>query len=193
MHLNLSPISIHSGPHPQVLPPTDDEIWGFFDDRSSLHPDVTHPVSTPPGVPQQSSLYFREEIQLQQLLDNYLDPVVGNKSIISPAGLASKADKLDFSQLFATFLHRLQLGTTTTTSLGITEHHNHLALLRTKYYAYEISLYWPAIRRIMENGFADCELLPYGPLFFESAINFLTTATATALICPPKSWSLYAR
>jgi hypothetical protein len=64
---------------------------------------------------------------------------------------------------------------------------------QAKYYMYEVSSYWPAIYRIILNGGADSELLPYGPLFFESVTSFLCAARIALSLCRPKAWFLCAR
>jgi hypothetical protein len=67
------------------------------------------------------------------------------------------------------------------------------AIHRAKYHLYEVTIYWPAIYRIIMNGGADSELLPYGPLFFESASSFLCAARNALSLCRPKAWFLCAR
>ncbi|KAL3442399.1 hypothetical protein BJX65DRAFT_225705 [Aspergillus insuetus] len=66
------------------------------------------------------------------------------------------------------------------------------AVNQAKYYMYEVSSYWPAIYRILLNGSAEPELLPYGPLFFESVASFLCAAKIGLSICRPKAWFLCA-
>lgn len=58
---------------------------------------------------------------------------------------------------------------------------------------YEVSIYWPVIYRIILDGIADTELLPYGPLFFESVTSFLGAAKIALGVCLPKAWFLCAR
>jgi hypothetical protein len=67
------------------------------------------------------------------------------------------------------------------------------AVHRAKYHMYEVNGYWPVIYRIILNGSADPELLPYGPLFFESVTAFLSDANMALWICRPKAWFLCAR
>ncbi|KAL3484251.1 hypothetical protein BJX62DRAFT_244133 [Aspergillus germanicus] len=66
------------------------------------------------------------------------------------------------------------------------------AIHRAKYHMYEVTVYWPAIYRIILNGGADPELLPYGPLFFESVSSFLCAARIGLSTCRPKTWFLCA-
>ncbi|KAB8224278.1 hypothetical protein BDV33DRAFT_199673 [Aspergillus novoparasiticus] len=65
-------------------------------------------------------------------------------------------------------------------------------ICRAKYYMYEVSMYWPVIYRIILDGITDTELLPYGPLFFESVTRFLSAAKVALGVCVPKAWFLYA-
>jgi hypothetical protein len=58
---------------------------------------------------------------------------------------------------------------------------------------YEISIYWPVIYRIILDGIANTESLPYGSLFFQSVTGFLDAAKIALGVCLPKAWFLYAR
>jgi hypothetical protein len=69
----------------------------------------------------------------------------------------------------------------------------HGAIHRVKYHMYEVTTYWPALYRIILNGSADPELLPYAPLFFESVSSFLCAGTVALALCRPKAWFLCAR
>lgn len=66
-------------------------------------------------------------------------------------------------------------------------------LCRVKYHMYEVSIYWPVIYRIILDGIANTEFLPYGPLFFESVTGFLGAAKIAIGACLPKAWFLCAR
>lgn len=66
-------------------------------------------------------------------------------------------------------------------------------ICRAKYHMYEVSMYWPVIYRIILNGITNTELLPYGPLFFESVTGFIGAAKVALGVCLPKAWFLYAR
>ncbi|KAF9893113.1 hypothetical protein FE257_012524 [Aspergillus nanangensis] len=71
------------------------------------------------------------------------------------------------------------------------QHQQHIdcPICHAKGALYEVFLYWPVIYRvIMDGSTTDPELLPYGPLFFESVISFLCTARIALRICPPKIW-----
>lgn len=67
------------------------------------------------------------------------------------------------------------------------------AVCRAKFHLYEVSTYWPAIYRIIMTGSADAELLPYGPLFFQSVTSFIGSANFALRVCLPKAWFLCAR
>ncbi|KAI9043127.1 uncharacterized protein KD926_004631 [Aspergillus affinis] len=58
-----------------------------------------------------------------------------------------------------------------------TSQHIDGAICRVKYHLYEVSIYWPVIYSIIINGSADPELLPYAPLFFQSATSLLGSAS----------------
>ncbi|KAJ5887059.1 uncharacterized protein N7473_009733 [Penicillium subrubescens] len=65
-------------------------------------------------------------------------------------------------------------------------------ICRAKYHMYEISIYWPVIYRIILDGIANTESLPYGSLFFQSVTGFLDAAKIALGVCLPKAWFLYA-
>ncbi|KAF4210473.1 hypothetical protein CNMCM8980_009401 [Aspergillus fumigatiaffinis] len=121
------------------------------------------------NAPSNSSLAgIPQEVDLQQALDAYATSGMAASDIYN--GVFSTADEPIPNEFPDTYS----------------------AVHRAKYHMYEVNGYWPVIYRIILNGSADPELLPYGPLFFESVTAFLSDANMALWICRPKAWFLCA-
>ncbi|KAL2816588.1 hypothetical protein BDW59DRAFT_166312 [Aspergillus cavernicola] len=182
MHLRLATMGKSTcGPSTPMPMPTNAEIWDYFDDSTSPRSGSDKSVGEVPPPP----FYFSTELKLQRLWNKSVTPVMGTTNA------CAAGEQPDASQLMESLPPMLHLGIPPA-SEDITTHPMQAAVSRSKYHLYEISIYWPVIYGVIINGFADPEVLPYGPLFFESVTSFLCAASNAIRICPPKTWSLCA-
>lgn len=65
--------------------------------------------------------------------------------------------------------------------------------LRTQYYAFKASIYWPAAYEALSAGEANDDLLLDVRKFFTSYAEFATSAASAVTVCKPNVWTLYAR
>lgn len=65
--------------------------------------------------------------------------------------------------------------------------------LRTQYYAFKASIYWPAVYEVLSTGVASDVLRLPCSSFFTSYAEFATSAAAAVTVCKPNAWTLYAR
>ncbi|KAH8700648.1 hypothetical protein BGW36DRAFT_338394 [Talaromyces proteolyticus] len=73
-----------------------------------------------------------------------------------------------------------------------TSPHNraHAAFLRTQYFAFRTSIYWPAAYQAIDVGEADAALLLPCQRFFDSYIQFITSSASAVLVCKSHTWTL---
>lgn len=194
MHLNLS--AAYSRPRPggsyTTIPfPTNVEYWDILAE-SSPSCSWSTPSPDPPSQLQHDPLQFSKELHLQQLLDKCMDLARGDSSTVYTTSMSSVEDGLSLQRLLDS-LPPIPPFSVTSISQEIATHHQHAALLRAKYHAYEIFSYWPAIYLAIVLKSTDSELLSYAPLFVESILGFLGTANIVVRVCIPKTWSLCAK
>lgn len=190
MHLNLS--AAHNRPQPgrsyaPIAIPTNDKYWDIFAELGPSRSWST-PTPDPPNHPQRDSVHLSQELYLQQLIDKRMD----SATEADPTSTSSVEGDLILQWLLDS-LPPLPPFNVTSMSQNIASRHQHAALLRAKYHAYEMSCYWPAIYRAIALDFADPELLAHASLFIESIMSFLGTANFAIRVCIPKSWPLAAR
>jgi len=65
--------------------------------------------------------------------------------------------------------------------------------LRTQYYAFKVSIYWPAVYEALTAGEANSDLLRHCTKFFTSFAEFVPSATAAVAVCRPNLWTLCTR
>ncbi|KAL3472377.1 hypothetical protein BJX99DRAFT_249724 [Aspergillus californicus] len=193
-HLNLSAIdwsmrsSFTSIP---VVTKTDSwEYNGLSDSPSSSPFSMTDQgsKSCSPRESPESPLYFSTELQLHLACHK----TVSHNVEFSQTGHAFTVPSSSARDLYPDSLpSKVRLGISPDIQ-GISPQHMHGAVSRVKYHFYELSVYWPVIYRIIIDGFADPEILPYGPLFFESVTSFLCAATEALRISPAKTWPMCA-
>ncbi|KAL2816590.1 hypothetical protein BDW59DRAFT_175766 [Aspergillus cavernicola] len=63
--------------------------------------------------------------------------------------------------------------------------------LRTQYYAYKASVYWPAAYEAISAGDATEDLLLHCRRFFDAYTDFVTSAAVSVHVCRPNVWTLY--
>ncbi|OJD11865.1 hypothetical protein AJ78_07452 [Emergomyces pasteurianus Ep9510] len=63
--------------------------------------------------------------------------------------------------------------------------------LRTQYYAYKTSIFWPAVYQAIESGVSDDDLLEYCQKFFTSYTYFTESAVSVLPHCMPNAWTLH--
>jgi hypothetical protein len=167
--------------------PTNTDVWDWSDDPHSLsrlsssdgsHISEAYSRTEPP-------FHLSTEIQIQTVLNKYtssrMDDLSASKEILD----------LDHPLTFALDMLCPSIAPDSP-SQPISQHIDG-AVCRAKYHLYEVSIYWPVIYRIIINGSADPELLPYAPLFFQSVTSLLGSANLALRICLPKTWFLCAR
>lgn len=195
MHLNLSVPSKPLRGQTKLVPlPSSNDMWSSPSDQNA--PSNSSLAEIPqgsdldsPSQPLQSLSHFRIEVDLQQALDAYATSGMAASEIYN--GVFSTADEPIPKERLSTFPDMLSAGIKLHSSgFGLD---NYSAVHRAKYHMYEVNGYWPVIYRIILNGSADTELLPYGPLFFESVTAFLSDANIALCVCRPKAWFLCAR
>jgi hypothetical protein len=65
--------------------------------------------------------------------------------------------------------------------------------LRTQYYAFKASIYWPAVYEALAAGEASSDLLHHCTRFFTSFAQFVPSAAAAVVVCKPNLWTLCTR
>lgn len=65
--------------------------------------------------------------------------------------------------------------------------------LRTQYYAFKASIYWPAVYQALSAGEASDDLRLHASKFFTSYAEFAISAADAVTVCKPNGWTLYAR
>ncbi|KAL6232697.1 hypothetical protein BDW75DRAFT_232590 [Aspergillus navahoensis] len=63
--------------------------------------------------------------------------------------------------------------------------------LRTQYYAFKASIYWPAVYEAIMAMEANDNLRRHCERFFRSYTEFVTSAAAAVTVCRPNLWTLY--
>lgn len=69
----------------------------------------------------------------------------------------------------------------------------HVDFLRTQYYAFKASIYWPAVYEALTAGEANVDLLRHCTKFFTSFAEFIPSAVAAIAVCKPNLWTLCTR
>ncbi|KAJ5837186.1 hypothetical protein N7447_003212 [Penicillium robsamsonii] len=170
--------------------PTGSCPWDHFSDSnalstSSLCGTLRNSEAYSPNETLQSLFNFCTEVNLQQVLNRYASSatdVLGTYEDGAPHSERQANSSQTPGSLQDSFCPDNDLG-----SLSIND-----PICRAKYHMYEVSIYWPAIYRIMLDGFVDTELLPHRALFFESVTSFLGAAQTALRGCLPKAWFLCA-
>ncbi|KAL2831287.1 hypothetical protein BJY01DRAFT_260581 [Aspergillus pseudoustus] len=67
-----------------------------------------------------------------------------------------------------------------------------VAFLRAQYYAFKVSIYWPAVYEALTVGDASENLLGDCGMFFSSYAEFVPSAAAAVAVCKPNLWTLCA-
>ncbi|KAJ6051640.1 hypothetical protein N7499_010984 [Penicillium canescens] len=192
MHLNLPYFGkrLRCGVTTTPLP-TSTCMWDHFGDSntpssSSLFGTLQDSEAYSPNETLQSLFNFCTEINLQQVLNGYASSAT--------EVLSTYDDGSPHTERKANPSHALgSLPDSFSPDNGLESQNINGPICRAKYHMYEVSIYWPVIYRIILDGFADSELLPYGRLFFESVTSFLGAAKIALRVCLPKAWFLCAR
>ncbi|CEJ59673.1 hypothetical protein PMG11_08286 [Penicillium brasilianum] len=66
----------------------------------------------------------------------------------------------------------------------------HVEFLRTQYYAFKASIYWPAVYEAIAAGEANSDLRRHCTKFFTSFAEFVPSAVASIAVCKPNLWTL---
>lgn len=186
MHLNVPKLVRLADSHQTYIPlPTNEGIWTF---PPTPTPHALLSVQSPEidylCHPPELAFSFSQEIQLQLLFDKSI--TVGD----FPNGL-HRTERPDPNQLWDILSHTIHLSIVPE-PYEFTSEDAQTAPIKAKYHAYEATLHWPVVYRIMVNGFADTETLSYGLLFFESVSQFLSAAKTAVRVCPVQVWPLCA-
>ena len=65
--------------------------------------------------------------------------------------------------------------------------------LSAQFYAYKVSIYWPAVYQAIDSGETNGNLLLHCQRFFDSYVHFIASTTHAVRTCKPNAWTLYAR
>ncbi|KAL4885930.1 hypothetical protein BJY04DRAFT_179524 [Aspergillus karnatakaensis] len=65
-----------------------------------------------------------------------------------------------------------------------------VAFLRAQYFAFKVSIYWPAVYEALTVGEPNGELLRHSESFFNSYAEFVPCAAAAVAVCRPNLWTL---
>ncbi|KAL2821677.1 hypothetical protein BJX63DRAFT_223885 [Aspergillus granulosus] len=188
MHLNLTSGRKLCCNNSTTIPlPTSAYMWDCA--AGSNTPWRSSPFSgTPPsGQGYLANSHLATEIHLQLVLNNHTSPVAAAETSSTEANACSSSPLASLQDTLL-FPHTASHATQFDHTHQISESPVCLA----KYHLYEVSAYWPVIYRIILDGIADSELLPYGPLFFECVTSFLGAAQMAIAVCPAKTWFLCA-
>ncbi|KAL6232699.1 hypothetical protein BDW75DRAFT_247041 [Aspergillus navahoensis] len=192
MHLNLSSLrgrkhSRLAAPMPTSTDNTEYSDGSSLPSRSSSQDREDYsPMETlqPPD-------HFTTEIQLQLALNRHASSTTNAPSKCDDtsravSGNAASSDPLD------ALVDMLDLDISLDVQHPASPQHIPGSICRVKHHLYKVSIYWPMIYRVIVEGPADLELLPYGPLFFESVTSCLCAAEIALRVCLPKAWFLCA-
>jgi hypothetical protein len=165
--------------------PTSTYMWDHFGDsntpsRSSLSGAYS------PNEALQSMFNFCTEVNLQEVLNGYASSATDVLSTYDD-GSPHAETNTNPSHALGSLPDRFSPDN------GLESQDINGPICQAKYHMYEVSIYWPVIYRIILDGIADTESLPYGPLFFESVTSFLGAAKVALRVCLPKAWFLCAR
>ncbi|KAL5000432.1 hypothetical protein BDV10DRAFT_200151 [Aspergillus recurvatus] len=192
MHLNLSPLSKTLRGQLATIPlPTSTDLWDYFDDinspsSSSLSGIIQSSEEYSPTESLKPRLYLPTEVNIQLALNSYASSeteILDTCNDGFPQASHTAGPSRSRSPLFDNFS-----ACNGPDSPNTLPQYTNDPICRAKYHLYEISIYWPMIYRIIMNGSADAEILPSGPLFFESVSNFLSASNIALWVCPPKAW-----
>lgn len=166
-------------------------MWDHFGDsntpfRSSLFGILQNCEAYSPNETLQLLFNFCAEINLQQELNRYATSAA---DVLSTYDDGSPRTERTANSSYALG----SLPDRFSPDNGLESQNINGPIRRAKYHMYEVSIYWPVIYRIILDGIADTELLPYGPLFFESVTSFLGAVKIALGVCLPKAWFLCAR
>jgi hypothetical protein len=162
-------------------------MWDYFgDSSSSLSGILQDSEAYSPNETLQSLFNFCTEVNLQQVLNGYASSATDVLSTYDDSSPHTERKEYSSHTLGA-------LPDSSSPDNDLESQNINGPICRVKYHMYEVSIYWPVIYRIIIDGFADTELLPYGPLFFESVTSFLGAAKIALRLCLPKVWFLCAR
>jgi hypothetical protein len=196
MHFNLPGFSkeLRSGLTTIPMMPTSTYMW---DHSGCPNTPSRSSLSSLSGIPQNTEAYspnetlqsffdFCTEINLQQELTGYVT--------IATDVLSTYDDGSPHAERTANSSHVPDYSSERLSPDNSLDSQNISGpICRAKHQIYEVSIYWPAIYRIILDGVADAELLSYGPQFFESVTSFLSAAKIAIGVCLPKAWFLCAR
>jgi hypothetical protein len=162
-------------------------MWDHFgDSSSSLSGILQDSEAYSPNETLQSLFNFCTELNLQQVLNGYASSATDVLSTYDDGSPHTERKEYPSHTLGS-------LSDSSSRDNDLESQNINGPICRAKYHMYEVSIYWPVIYRIIIDGFADTELLPYGPLFFESVTSFLGAAKIALRLCLPKAWFLCAR
>ncbi|KAL4932598.1 fungal specific transcription factor domain-containing protein [Aspergillus undulatus] len=190
MYLNLSPVGKTLRGQSTMVPlPTNVDMWEYYADSNS--PSASSLSGNPlsrysPTESPQSFSHISTEVNIQLVLNNYASPVTDMPSTCNGGsphteGTATPSNPLGSLPALDSPYNGLHSQNNPTQPMDD-------PICRAKYHMYEVIIHWPVIYRVIVDGSADPELLPYGPLFFESVISFLCAARTALRVCPPKTW-----
>ncbi|KAH3503703.1 hypothetical protein KXW24_008053 [Aspergillus fumigatus] len=201
IHLIESEISMHFAlpcmgktMHSQLTKtplPTCVDAWNYSSGSSQPSTPSSSAVPLSRDSPVESPQMFSRlstELNLQLILNNYASSVTDMRSCYNDGSLhventASPGNPLDPLPALASTCK----GSDSPNSPHPSQHMDD-PVCQAKSHLYEAMLYWPVIYRVIMDGSADHELLPYASLFFESVISFLGAARIAIRVCPLKAW-----
>lgn len=176
--------------------PTSVDAWNYSSGSSQPSTPSSSAVPLSRDSPVESPQMFSRlstELNLQLILNNYASSVTDMRSCYNDGSLhventASPGNPLDPLPALASTCK----GSDSPNSPHPSQHMDD-PVCQAKSHLYEAMLYWPVIYRVIMDGSADHELLPYASLFFESVISFLGAARIAIRVCPLKAWFFGAR
>jgi hypothetical protein len=175
--------------------PTGSDHWTW--DSSQLFESSTPSDNDSEFNPERSDLsYFVAEIAMRKMLQRCTwstSTLAQGSHVYAPIVAAELERQLDeWLQLLPQQLS-FRPSSATRSRPGCDPSSAHVEFLRTQYYAFKASIYWPAVYEALTAGEANSDLLYHCAKFFTSFAEFVPSAVAAIAVCKPNLWTLCTR
>lgn len=176
---------------PNIPLPTATSAWYF--DVSSISAFWTNSPLTDTGTADESRLYFIAEIMMRKMLQHCTLSVSRDvNSDFAYAPIVSAELERQLEEWHSYLPESLAF------SIDGKPAKSHCTspqadFLSAQFYAYKVSIYWPAAYQAIYTGETNGNLLIHCQRFFDSYIHFVGSSAQAVQNCKPNAWTLYAR
>ncbi|KAL5344147.1 hypothetical protein BJX70DRAFT_385320 [Aspergillus crustosus] len=169
-------------------PPSNLQTWGMSQAITSAATDGDSRLSN--GLLPDDMSYFLSEIALRQMLQRCtwsVQEVHPGHFAYAPIVAAELERQLDEWRRLLPGRYRFRDDETETTSSSTAPQ---AAFLRTQFYAFKASVFWPAVYQTLTTDERDYAYLPDCIRFFEAYGAFIRGAACAVRVCRPNLWTL---